>query len=152
MLLLAGCSSAPAADWSTPKEALEALESNGFDCTWSGSGDQVTTEDPAGGDSLGFTAIRCDGYGLALIDDAQSWFELIGGECSPEAAQEVVGDEGAATVVVGERYVAIGGEEGMAFPAVAQPQDFIKAFGGEEITLRELFTRACPDTPVPTAS
>ena len=134
---LAGCSSpSPAAQWQTGKDILDSLKEAGFTCEWTGSGEQVMAGNPLTPGGPPLPTVRCDGYGIALIAAAS--------ECKPIPAEAADSADLKLPLVLGDNFVIIPGGEDGAFPGAAQPQDFIKAFGGEETTLLGLAELACP--------
>jgi Thioredoxin len=146
-ITLAGCSaSSPSASWVTGKDVLDSLKEQGFECSWSGSGEQVVLANPLTGEESEYPAVRCDGYGIALFESQQAILEQVASssQCVPLTTADR-SDEGATMpLILGDTFLIVPDGE---FPGAAQPLDFIKAFGGEELTLLELYERACPDAP-----
>lgn len=143
LLSLTACAgSSPTADWSTGKDILDGLKANGFSCDWSGPGEQVVLSNPLTGEEAGDPAVRCDGYGIALIPSQAELLEAVAREsrCEPITAEDRSGEAAQMTVVVGPNFVVVPNGE---FPASAQPEDFTKAFGGEVLTLLDLYEEAC---------
>lgn len=142
-LALTACGgTAPTADWSTGKDVLDALKAEGFTCEWTGSGDQVVLSNPLTGEDSGYPAVRCDGYGIALIESREQLLEAVAQEsgCEPITAEDQSSEAAQLTVVLGTNFIVVPNGE---FPAAAQPQDFTKAFGGEIQTLLDLYEEAC---------
>lgn len=142
---LAGCSAAsPSASWVTGKDVLDSLKKQGFECSWTGSGEQVVLSNPLTLEESEYPAVRCDGYGIALFESQQAILDEVASssQCAPLTAADR-SDEGATMpVVLGDTFLVVPNGE---FPGAAQPLDFIKAFGGEELTLLDLYERACPE-------
>ena len=151
ILLATACSSSQSAapEWKTGKDVLDSLKEKGFSCEWTGSGEQVTTENPLTGEKSDYPSVRCDGYGIALFESQDVLFNDIrkqANSCEP-LTQEDVDAEGSQTpVVLGSTFIVIPDGE---FPGSAQPADFVKAFGGEEMTFLDLYAKVCPDVEIP---
>lgn len=145
LAVLVGCAEpSPTAEWSTGKDILDSLKASGFSCEWSGPGEQVVLSEPfpLSGEATGSPTVRCDDYGVALIPSRELLLEVIAREsrCAPVTEADLAGDAASLTVVLGENFVVV---PNGTFPAIAQPEDFIKAFGGEAVPLFELYERAC---------
>lgn len=147
--VLAACTgSRPTADWSTGKDILDGLKANGFSCEWTGPGEQVVLSNPLTGEEAGDPAVRCDGYGIALTSSKADLLEAVLREsrCEPVTAEDRSREAAQMTVVVGPNFVVVPNGE---FPASAQPEDFTKAFGGEVLTLLDLYEEACQTSADP---
>ena len=138
VLLLAACAGgAPTADWKTGKDVLDGLKSAGFACDHTGSAEQVVT-------SGSLTAVNCDTFAVVLFASKDAFIkELLAAEraCGPMTEEEMT-----ATVVFGDTFLVAGQGTDNAFPGAAQPADFIKAFGGEELNGSDLQKLGCPDS------
>jgi len=128
----------------TGKDVLDGLKEQGFECSWSGSGEQVVLSNPLTGEESEYPAVRCDGYGIALFESEQAILDEVASssQCAPLTAEDRSDDGATMPIVLGDTFLIVPNGE---FPGAAQPLDFIKAFGGEELTLLELYERACPD-------
>lgn len=152
-LLASGCSSAGSvantSDWQTGKDVLDALKSAGFSCPWTGTGEQVVNIDPMTGNDAKLPTVRCDGYAVALIESKEALLASMkqGSDSCRDLTQAEASDpQSQMQLVLGDSFlVAPNG----SFPGEAQAQDFVKAFGGEAITLLDIYKMLCPDASVP---
>lgn len=129
--------------WTEPLDVLDGLSAAGFDCTWSGTGDQIIDQSPISGQPAAVKVIRCDGYGVALGSGEEGWYSQILPECQPLSDNDRNSPLAAAPIVLGTNFAVLGGAEGAQFPPDATADDFIAAFGGEEITFLDLYDRVC---------
>jgi hypothetical protein len=161
LLLLAsacsgGSSGEDSASWKTGKDVLDSLKTAGFACTWTGSGEQVSNTNPLTGGDDGQPAVRCDGYGVALIESKDALIAAVKEQpdsCRDLTQEEVDAAGSQSQIVLGDNFVVVPAGQ---FPGEAQPADFVKAFGGEAMTFVDLYKMICPDatvaTPNPSAS
>ena len=138
-LLLAACAGgAPTADWKTGKDVLDGLKSAGFACDDDpGSSEQVITEGS-------LTAVDCDTFAVVLIASKDAFIKQLFAD--PAACEPMTEEEMTQPIVFSDTFVVYGQEQDNAFPAAAQPADFIKAFGGEELNVSDLQKLGCPDS------
>jgi hypothetical protein len=150
-IVLAACSgSSQAAEWKTGKDVLDSLRDAGFACEWTGLGEQVQFRDALSGEESKLPTVRCDGYSIGVVESRRAFITQLGdvSECEPLTERDLASEVSSVPLVLGPNFVILpGGSEG-AFPTVAQPEDFTKAFGGQVITLLDLYNLACPDTAV----
>jgi hypothetical protein len=129
--------------WTEPQDVIDGLAEAGFDCTWSGTGDQIIDQSPISGQPAEVKVIRCDGYGVALGSGEEGWYSQILPECQPLTDNDRDSPLASAPIVLGTNFAVLGGAEAAQFPPDATAQDFIDAFGGEEITFLDLYDRVC---------
>lgn len=129
--------------WTQAQDVLDALESEGFDCVWSGEGDQVIDQSPISGAPADVVVIRCDGYGVALGSGEEGWYSNILPECQPLTENDRNSPLASAPIVLGSNVAFLGAEAGATFPDDAQAEDFVASFGGEIITFLDLYERVC---------
>lgn len=147
-ILLAACSgSAQTASWKTGKDVLDSLREAGFTCEWSGSGEQVQFRDAVLGQESQLPTVRCDGYSVGLVESRRAFLDQLAeaAECSPLTESDLTSEAATAPIVIGRNFVILSSERDGQFPSVAQPEDFTKAFGGEAITLLDLYNLTCPE-------
>lgn len=129
--------------WAEPQDVLDGLSTAGFNCTWNGTGDQIIDRSPISGRPAEVIVIRCDGYGVALGSGEDGWYSQILPECQPLTDEDRNSPLASALIVLGANFAVLGGVEGAQFPPGATADDFIAAFGGEEVTFMDLYDRVC---------
>jgi len=150
-IVLAACSGgSQTAEWKTGKDVLDSLREAGFACEWSGPGEQVDFRDAVSGQESKLPTVRCDGYSIGVVESRRAFLTQLAdeAECEPLTESDLSSEVSSVPLVIGSNFVILPGGSSGEFPTVAQPEDFTKAFGGEVITLLDLYNLACPDTAV----
>lgn len=152
-IALTGCSSGSepssgaepaAAAWATGQEAVDAMQAAGFDCSFdaAGGGEQFMTV--SSGETGDVTNVSCNGFDVMIYGSVDALYALAGQNCLPITEEDRASAQFTAPLVRGETFAVSGSGDNGAFPAEAQPDDFTTAFGGETITVLDLFDLACP--------
>ncbi len=130
-ILLAGCGGGAtgAAAWTTPKDAIDGLAAAGFTCLAdpAATPEVVSSVDHDGNPNDSAQIVTCDDYLVWLVSDQEELKAQDRLRCaSPDVTAE--------TWATWETWKSVDGSNffvsSYEWPATAQPEDFVKAFGG----------------------
>lgn len=136
--------------WATVQDVRDSLEANGLTCMESGVGPFVQEGKTLDGEVTDkWTEINCDDFDVILVLDAAAFNTDSLATCTEnEANFEEARDVLTSTpLVASDRFLVIGTADGGGFAEDTQPQDFVEAFGGTEMTIAEYYTSVGCDLP-----
>ena len=136
---LAACGSSPtsSADWKTPQDVIDGIKNAGLPCRASGEPTIDTSSE-----SKGYQFIACDGYGVILITDRETFDATDQGNCT-RLDDTFMDQAGKQEIVTGPTFRIASVAQSGAFPPNATAAALAKGLGGEATTLGQYYAKVC---------